>query len=790
MQKRAEELLVQTVNATSDNNSILFKNVQNEVTNTAKYTSAVFSNPGSFTTSWRFDQHVFRKPTGQWWNASTELPNILLGNFITPNAAIKKDIELLHNLDFLAPQVLSGNTDAAALYFIGANGESFYYPNIDLGNIIPPDLNPATLDFFTVATPENNPEKTVKWTPVYDDPAGNGLLITASHPVYTESGTFKGVMSMDVTLNNIASNIENYSPIESSYAFLIDNDGRAVALPAQGYKDILSRTAKKGEFGPDLRKVGGDFGAILAKMRAGKKGFITANANDTNLYIAYAPVKGTAFSLGIVAKEDVLLKVLGDIRAQVQDSTTSVLYLQILPFAAAILILVWYLGFVYIRYLTGPIIALTEKTNRIMQGSLTQEIDVKTSDNEVGKLAAAFNKMTRELAASYKALENKVVEVGDAKAKDDAILNSIGDGLVVTDTDGKVLLVNDIAAELLGLEQGKRAGQRIDDREFFTPAGKLIAAKERPMQAALETGKKINREVVLKGKGDSMISLNITASPVRERGETIGAIQIIRDVTEEKEVDRMKTEFISVASHQMRTPLSGIKWFAQMLLQGDAGKLKGDQIEFVKNISGSTDRMIELVNSLLNISSLEGGRIVGEPAPTDIKELLDNVAKDQKMQADDRKQKLSVSVEAGLPKMNIDPKLLAQVYVTLLTNSIKYTPKEGSITVSVSRKGNDLISQVTDTGYGIPAAEQKKIFSKFFRGSNVMKVETDGTGLGMFLAKTIVESADGKIWFESKEGKGTTVWFSLPIGTPIASVPKTQAAPSEQAPADQNQPKA
>lgn len=782
MQTRAEQLLEQTTSTTAQNNSLLFQAIDDEVATVGKYVENAFDNPGNFTTTWKFDSHVFKKPSGQWWNDSSELPNILLGNYITaPSAALKKEIELLHNLDLVAPQVVENHPNAVALYFIGSLGESFYYPNIDLGSIIPPDLNPNTLDFFTIATPENNPEREVKWTPVYDDPAGNGLTITASYPVYSPKNTFRGVMSIDVTLNNIAKSIEAYSPIESSYSFLIDKSGRAIAMPAPAYQDMLGRAPKKGEFGVDLSKVGGEFGAVLKDMRAGKQGFKAAGTKDGHHhFVAYAPIAGTEFSLGIVAERDVLLQVVSELKNQVQKTTNQVLYFQILPFAVMILLMVWVLGFVYIRYLTEPIIALTEKTNHIMQGSLRQEIEVKTTNNEVGTLARAFNKMINELGASYKALERKVVEIGEAKAKDDAILNSIGDGLIVTDEAGEILLINKIASDLMGFDPDK-TGQKITDRVLYDEAGKEIPTEERPLLQALKTGKKVNRYVLAAGKDDTKVILNITANPVQEQDRNIGAIEIIRDVTEEKEVEHRKTEFISVASHQLRTPLSAIKWFSQMLLNGDAGKLEDGQTDFIKNISSSTDRMIELVNSLLNISRLESGRILVEPVPTDLKKLVHDIAADVGKKAEEKKLKLEVNVDEDIPEINLDPRLISQVYSSLLTNAVNYTSR-GTVGVAVSLKDKEVVSRITDTGIGIPANEQKKVFNKFFRGTNVKTVETDGTGLGVYLAKVIVESHGGKIGFESQEAKGTTFWFSLPVeGVPATEKP-AEPEPTEPQP--------
>ena len=199
------------------------------------------------------------------------------------------------------------------------------------------------------------------------------------------------------------------------------------------------------------------------------------------------------------------------------------------------------------------------------------------------------------------------------------------------------------------------------------------------------------------------------------------------------------------------------------LLEGDVGKLKTDQAEFVTNIAQSTKRMIDLVGSLLNISRLESGRIIVNPQPTNLAQLISVVVEDLHTDLKSRHQKLTIDIDPTLPSINLDERMVSQVYMNLLTNAIRYSPNGGEISVKVRRDGDDILSEVKDSGYGIPADEQKKIFERFFRASNVMKIETDGTGLGLYLIKIIVDSSGGRVWFKSTEGKGTTFSFTLPV---------------------------
>lgn len=375
-----------------------------------------------------------------------------------------------------------------------------------------------------------------------------------------------------------------------------------------------------------------------------------------------------------------------------------------------------------------------------------------------------LNEQNQKLQENGSLLAQKVTEAEAGRARDEAILGSIGDGVVVTDEQGKILVVNYGVQALLGISSQDLINKSIFEAyQLYDKDGNLVPVQKRPIAIALEKGEKTEAIFAYRYKDGTTFFIDIHANPVMQSGKIIGVVALFRDVTEQKAIDRMKTEFISLASHQLRTPLSAVKWYAEMLLSGDAGKVNEEQEDFVKNIYDSTERMIDLVNSLLNISRIESGRIVIEPHPTDLKEMVEGLVKEMQQTILKKELKFIISVHEQLPKISIDPKLIRQVYLNLLTNAIKYTDKGGEISIFISRKGEDIISQVTDTGYGIPKKQQPQIFQKFFRADNAAKKETVGTGLGLYLARAIVESSNGKIWFASEEGKGATFWFTLPV---------------------------
>ncbi|PIR01808.1 MAG: hypothetical protein COV63_03045 [Candidatus Nealsonbacteria bacterium CG11_big_fil_rev_8_21_14_0_20_37_68] len=229
-------------------------------------------------------------------------------------------------------------------------------------------------------------------------------------------------------------------------------------------------------------------------------------------------------------------------------------------------------------------------------------------------------------------------------------------------------------------------------------------------------------------------------------------------------IERMKTEFVSLSAHQLRTPLSAIKWTLRMLLDGDLGEITKEQKEYIGKTYESNERMIDLINDLLNVTRIEEGRYLYEPTLTDFQAIVQFVINSFKEEIKKKRIKFEFKkTEEKLPEVKVDVEKMRLAVQNLLNNAISYTPSGGEVTISLKYDKDKIEVAVKDTGIGIPQDQQERVFSKFFRATNAIRKETKGTGLGLYIAKNIIEAHGGKIWFESKEDKGSTFYFTLPV---------------------------
>ena len=334
-----------------------------------------------------------------------------------------------------------------------------------------------------------------------------------------------------------------------------------------------------------------------------------------------------------------------------------------------------------------------------------------------------------------------------------AILCTMAEGIVVRDSENRIILVNPAAEELLNLKLGDVLGKDADN--YLGVKKKDIEEAERK-EASGEVVAPMTRKI-----GDRVLSINVRLIKTAD-GQRLGAVCAIRDITELARVDQMKTEFVSTVSHELRTPLTSIKGYVDLVVDGEAGEINETQRGFLGIVQSNTDRLVGLINDLLDISRIESGRLQLNITALALDPVIAEVAVSLRNQIEEKKLSLELALPQEPLQVRGDRARIIQVLTNLLSNAYKFTPEGGKISVSAKVTDSQVRVDVADTGTGISAQDQKKLFTKFFRVDSSTTREIGGTGLGLAIAKSIVEMHGGKLWVESKIGKGSTFSFTLP----------------------------
>jgi PAS domain S-box-containing protein len=360
--------------------------------------------------------------------------------------------------------------------------------------------------------------------------------------------------------------------------------------------------------------------------------------------------------------------------------------------------------------------------------------------------------------------------------QDDIIFGAIAEGLLIYDSSLHVTRFNPAARRLLGFRSsiiGKSIKLAI---KSYTKDDKPLPQTDHPASRAIKERHVVEQTIRYQRHDRSVFDARVTASPMQLDGHMLGAIELFRDVTEERNLDRAKTEFVSLASHQLRTPLAAISWYSEMLTDADADTLNEQQMLYVKEIIRGNARMVELIESFLNVSRLEANRLLNYAAPTDVGATIQQVVAGMDDDIVQRNLAFTMSIAHNLPQMMVDPKLLTIVLGHVISNAIKYSPDSGRVNVAVKVGNNTdaahpiakppyITITVSDTGYGIPNHQQQLVFSKMFRAQNIQTKDISGTGLGLYIIREIATLLGGAISFHSIENQGTTFQVVLPITT-------------------------
>jgi PAS domain S-box-containing protein len=413
------------------------------------------------------------------------------------------------------------------------------------------------------------------------------------------------------------------------------------------------------------------------------------------------------------------------------------------------------LGSAYIisSKLQKPLIQFTKSATEIARGNFSHKVEIQ-SDDEIGRLARIFNYMTTELRRLNEMNLNRIIT---EKNKTETIIKNIADGVIVTDPENKIVLINSLAERLFGLNEKEVINNQLkaviqnteliklinDVSQFTDQQNSLVEIKIKP--------KKARKESILQAKGARVVGTD---------GKLIGIATIFRDITKEKEIDQMKTELVSMVAHELRSPLTSIAGFSELLL--DTNITPDQSKEYADIILKESNRLGDLINKFLDISRIESGKSQINKIPLHIGYLIENILEMNIYLAEKKGIKVNIDIPDDLPTVNVDKEMMEELMLNLFTNAVKYSPDNTNIKISV-RNEEDLVVSVQDEGYGIPQEALPKIFNKFYRVTTSEHTkDIEGTGLGLSLAKEIVEIHGGTIGVDSKLGKGSTFYFSLP----------------------------
>jgi GAF domain-containing protein len=556
LKSQAEEYLRQVTVGDAQKHDLILESVQHDAENMAQYTARLFDTPDAFANStyWRALDHMFTGSDGQYMNGASDVSDVFVPAHVDIDGRVLAVLDLSAYLDFILVPTYESDPGTVALY-LGTEEEILrYYPNINIGDVVPPDFQVTQRPWYLSAAPESNPERRVVWSPVYVDATGQGLMVTAAAPVYTGQEEFIGVVGIDFTLKNISDKVASTRLLGSGYSFLVDNSGHAIALPERGFREVVGRPPEPDELGVDLRGVTTEFGPVLAKMIAGSTGFEILELGGKELYVAYAPLESAGWSLANIIEAETVLQAVDAMQGELEASARSLVLARILPAGGAILIAMAMIGLVLANRMVRPIREMATAAQRIGAGEWDAPLP-RTGQDEVGVLARAFATMTAQLRESLRDLEQRIAErtrdlerrsiqletaaqvareaaaIRDVSQLLDKAVLLISDrfgfyhtGLFILDTVGKYALLQAASSEggkrMLARGHKLRVGE-VGDRSV--PAGIVgyVAGTGEP-RIALDVGE----DAVFFDNPDLPETRSEMALPLKVRNQVIGVLDV------------------------------------------------------------------------------------------------------------------------------------------------------------------------------------------------------------------------------------------------------------------------
>jgi len=556
--------------------------------------------------------------------------------------------------------------------------------------------------------------------------------------------------SVETILNRDASTVQAMIDqfleiVGVSYVFVVDSQGEIIShtfVPSIPHEILKIRAEKTKTVTKiqDLHIEGkGDFIDISAPILEGAIGFVHVGMDK------------------------------GIIMSQMKSAMVRQLYLLSIIFLLSIAI-----AYMLVNKVSQPLNKLTEYSKKLASHDFSSAVDIK-SDDEIGLLADTMKSMATDLHEVFdryeQAINDAIVELQNTLAYLTAVIDNMADGLLVTDTEGVITHVNPALSFMFALRETDLIGKNCKD--IFESSVADLVDKTRNFTDEIFTS-----EIGLaRNRVGKAVATGIHKDTVQSDEKAIGSVILIRDITSEKEVDRMKTDFISTVSHELRTPLTSVRGFTEIikkkldedifpLFRAFKNKKTLNSIHRVKEnlkiILSEGERLTALINDVLDISKLEAGKVEWKMEKIQVSDIIERAWGATSALFDQKNLEFTKVIEEGLPEVIGDKDKLLQVVINLLSNAVKFTEK-GFVNCRVKRTDHDIMVSIIDTGIGIAETDKVKVFDKFRQVGDTLTEKPTGTGLGLSICKQIIEYHGGHIWVESELGKGSLFSFTVPV---------------------------
>jgi len=556
--------------------------------------------------------------------------------------------------------------------------------------------------------------------------------------------------SVETILNRDASTVQAMIDqfleiVGVSYVFVVDSQGEIIShtfVPSIPHEILKIRAEKTKTVTKiqDLHIEGkGDFIDISAPILEGAIGFVHVGMDK------------------------------GIIMSQMKSAMVRQLYLLSIIFLLSIAI-----AYMLVNKVSQPLNKLTEYSKKLASHDFSSAVDIQ-SDDEIGLLADTMKSMATDLHEVFdryeQAINDAIVELQNTLAYLTAVIDNMADGLLVTDTEGVITHVNPALSFMFALRETDLIGKNCKD--IFESSVADLVDKTRNFTDEIFTS-----EIGLaRNRVGKAVATGIHKDTVQSDEKAIGSVILIRDITSEKEVDRMKTDFISTVSHELRTPLTSVRGFTEIikkkldedifpLFRASKNKKTLNSIHRVKEnleiILSEGERLTALINDVLDISKLEAGKVEWKMEKIQVSDIIERAWGATSALFDQKNLEFIKVIEEGLPEVIGDKDKLLQVVINLLSNAVKFTEK-GFVNCRVKRMDHDIMVSIIDTGIGIAETDKVKVFDKFRQVGDTLTEKPTGTGLGLSICKQIIEYHGGHIWVESELGKGSLFSFTVPV---------------------------